>query len=154
MKTFLQDTNAMAVILSDVGEVVFDNQFAMIFKRHQRLKILTKAGFDWGNVGVTYYAKEQFQRITDVEGQTFNLAADGSVRKDKLDKKSIFDEDVDGEYRWRRFTLPALEPGSVIEYRYSVNSKSGAFHFLREWTFQNAEPTRWSEFRAEIPGVL
>jgi len=154
MKTFPQDTNATAVILNDIGEVAFDNRFEMVFKRHRRVKILTKAGFDWGTVGVTYYAKEQFQRVADVEGHTFNLAANGAIRKDKLDKKSLFDENVDGTSRRARFTLPALEPGSVIEYRYTINSKPGAFRFLRDWTFQNAEPTLWSEFRADIPDVL
>jgi len=126
----------------------------MIFKRHRRIKLLSRAAFEkWGDVVITFYARENGQRVTDLDGQTFNLAANGSIRKDKLDKKSIFDENVDGTYRRARLTLPALEPGSVIEYRYTVTSTIGR-NFLEDWTFQTSEPTRWSEFRAGIPSVL
>ena len=111
MKTFPPDTNATAVILSDIGEVSFDNRFEMIFKRHRRIKLLSRAAFEkWGDVVITYYARENGQRVTDLDGQTFNLAANGSIRKEKLDKKSIFDENVDGTYRRMRLTLRRWNP--------------------------------------------
>ncbi len=153
MSKFPADSNATAVILCDYGEVEFTgSEFEMDYKRHRRIKILSEAGYKWGNFDIQYYAKDRFQSVKDVEGQTINLAADGSLRRDKLDKKSIFDENVDGTFRRVRFTLPALTPGAVVEYRYTIHSHSGVF--LHDWEFQTGEPTRWSEFRAEIPQVL
>jgi transglutaminase-like putative cysteine protease len=153
MAKFPQDSNATAVILCDYGEVEFAGaEFEMIFKRHRRIKILSEAGYKWGSFALQYYAKKNFQRVSDIEGQTIKLAADGAVRREKLDKKSIFDEDVDGELRRVRFTLPALAAGAVVEYRFTVHSRNGTF--LHDWEFQTSEPARWSEFRADIPQVL
>ncbi|MEK7728986.1 MAG: DUF3857 domain-containing protein [candidate division KSB1 bacterium] len=151
MKNYPADSNATAVILCDYGEVSFDDAFNLILTCHRRVKILSEAGYDWGEVALTYFGKERSQWITDIEGQTLTLV-NGAVRKDKLDKKSIFNEDVDGEYRRVRFTLPSLAPGAVIEYRYTVHSKYATF--LHGWDFQSDEPTLWSEFRADIPSVL
>jgi transglutaminase-like putative cysteine protease len=151
MKSYPADSNATAVILCDYGEVSFDDDFNLVFTRHRRVKILSEAGYDWGEVSLPYYAKERVQWLDGVEGHTLTLA-NGGVRKDKLDKKSIFNEDVDGEWRRVRFTLPNLAPGAVIEYRYQVHSQSA--RYLEGWEFQSKEPTLWSEFRAEIPSAL
>ncbi len=152
MKSFPADSNATAVILCDYGEVAFDDEFELDFRRHRRIKILTPAGYNWGETSLSYYAKDRLQRVENIEGYTFILDPNGAIRREKLDKKSVFDEDVDGEHRRVRFTLPALAPGAVVEYRYRVHSKYATF--LHDWEFQNGEPTRWSEFRAEIPSVL
>ena len=152
MKSFPEDSNAAAVILFDLGKVWFSGDFKMTFERHRRIKILTEGGYEWADYSIGYYAKDKIQWVTDVEGQTISLAADGSVKKTKLDKKSIFNEDVDGTRRRIRFTLPALAPGAIIEYRYKVHSSNPIY--LHDWEFQSGEPTRWSEFRAEVPGVL
>ncbi len=152
MTSFPADTNASAVILCDYGEVSFDTEYEVDFWRHRRIKILSPAGFKWGEVILTYRAKDRSQRIHDLEGSTFILAADGTVRREKLDKKSIFDENVDNEHRRVRFALPALVPGAVVEYRYRVHSKYAVY--LPNWSFQDSEPTRWSELRVEIPNMF
>jgi transglutaminase-like putative cysteine protease len=153
MTEFPADSNAAAVILGDYGEVEFvGGEFEMVYRRHRRIKIISETGYQWGNFALQYYAKKNFQRVNDIEGQTIKLTADGAVRREKLDKKSIFDENVDGEWRRIRFTLPNLSPGAVVEYRFTVHSQDGTF--LHDWEFQTGEPTRWSEFRADIPSVL
>jgi len=153
MTAFPADTNATAVILCDYGEVSFSgSEFELNLFHHQRIKILTEAGYKKGEISITFYAKESWQRVNDLEAQTIFLAKDGSVRREKLDKKSIFNEDVDGSVRRWRFTFPALARGCVIEYRYKMISRGGTF--LHDWDFQTDEPTRYSEFRAEIPNVL
>lgn len=151
MKTFPDDTNATAIILADIGEVKFNRDFRMEYTRHRRIKILTEAGYDWGDVHVAFYKDDGLQKLSkgDIEGQTFLLRPDGSVKRTKLEGKSVHEEDVDGKTHRMRFTLPALSPGCVIEYKFKIVSKHGAF--LEDWTFQSDEPTLWSEFRAEIP---
>ena len=153
MKNFPADSNATAVILCDYGDVEFiGSDFEMVYRRHRRIKILSEAGYNWGSLTIQYYAKEKLQRVGDVEAQTIKLDAKGAIQKQKLDKASIFDENVDGTWRRIRFTLPSLSPGAVVEYRYTVYSQNGTF--LHDWEFQTSEPTRWSEFHAEIPQVL
>ena len=46
METYEKDSAAEAVILSDIGEL---NGSTLRFTRHIRIKILKKAGLDWGN---------------------------------------------------------------------------------------------------------
>ena len=152
MNSFPEDTNATAIILADVGRVHFVNDFHIVFERHRRIKILSTAGYDWGDHTITYYAAKGLQKVSGVKGHTIILQSNGKERKVELDKNSKFDEDVDGEYRRVRFTLPALAPGCIVEYRYKVESRYPTF--LRDWRFQTSEPTRWSDFRVEIPDVL
>jgi len=152
MTAFPGDSNATAIILSDLGAVSFTARGEIIFTRHQRIKILSPAGYQWGNVTIPFYAENRLQQVDHIRGQTLRLAADGSIRCDTLDQQSIFDEDVDGEYRRIRFSLPTLEPGVVVEYSYRMVSRN--YTFLHDWEFQTSEPTRYSEFRADIPEHL
>lgn len=154
MTTFPNDTNATAIILADIGEVKFNRDYRMEFTRHRRIKILTEAGYDWGDVRIPFYADDGLQKLYkgEIEGQTFLLKPDGSVKRTKLKKESIHEEDVDRKFHRMRFTLPVLAPGCVIEYKYKITSKYGTF--LEDWAFQSSEPTLWSEFRAEIPQFL
>jgi len=150
MTTFPADSNATAVILGDYGEVYFDDDVNMVFTRHRRIKILSAAGYEWGSHTIDYNVEARHQRVSHIEGQTLKLA-DGAVRLDKLDKAAVFDEEVNDSIRRIRFTLPALAPGAVVEYRYTVNWSRGFSGNLHDWSFQAGEPTRWSEFRVAIP---
>lgn len=152
MTSFPADTNAAAVILADVGRVYFRRNYEIVFERHRRIKILSEAGYDWGTHDVVYYDKDRTQRVRGIKGQTFTVGPNGKVRRHKLDKKAIFTEDLDGEHERVKFTLPALEPGAVIEYRYRIESQNPLF--LEAWQFQMSEPVLWSEYRAEIPDNL
>ena len=153
MTSFSADSNAAAVVLSDYGRVRVKQNLRLVFERHRRIKLLSEAAYDaWGTVEIPYYAEDDAQEVSDIAGQTFVRGPDGEVVRHELDDDAIFDEDVDGEYRWARFTLPALAPGAVIEYRYEVESAHPIY--MPEWSFQSGEPTRWSEFRVTIPEVL
>lgn len=148
MADFPADSNAAAVILADYGEVTVEDNGQVIYRVHRRIKILDEAGYDWGDVSIPYYAKDRAQRVSRVAGQTFVPGPDGEAERHKMSKKAVFKEDVDGNWGRVRFTLPALAPGAVIEYRYRVISDSPVF--LPEWTFQHDEPTLWSEYRLDI----
>ena len=152
MQAYPADSNAAVVILADYGHVYFMDDLTLVFKRHTRIKILSEAGYDWGTVTVPYLGEKRTQRLRDIKGQTFTLDANGEVRRHKMSKDDLFTEDLDGSWKQARFTLPNLEPGAVIEYSYRIDSQNPVY--LRGWTFQKSEPTRWSEYRAEIPNFL
>src|SRR5207253_9793998 len=52
----------------------------------------------------------------------------------------------------KKFTLPALKEGCIIEMSYTVISDF-LFH-LQPWTFQNVNPCLWSEYNADIPSFF
>jgi hypothetical protein len=153
MTTYAPDSNATAVVLFDVGETDFRRLNGELeLQRHVRVKILTEAGYDHATVEIPFYDGSSDNRVRKIEGATYVLADDGSVIEHELDDDEIFEEDLDGEYRVIKFTLPALEPGAVVEYRYAYRSKN--IFALPRWNFQRDEPTLWSEYVLNVPRGL
>jgi hypothetical protein len=152
MDHYAPDSSAAAVILADVGQLYFEDDLEMVFERHTRVKILSEGGYEWGTVTIPYYVEDRSQRVTNIQGQTYWSADGDQVQIHKLDQNAIFDEDVDGEWNQIRFTLPALRPGAVIEYRYKVVSTDPVL--VPDWAFQTSEPVLWSEFLADIPDLF
>ncbi len=149
---FPPDSNANAVILSDYGEVTFEGDFNIRKTRHTRIKILNEAGYSRGDIAFSYQSADNIQRLRRVEAVTYTLDESGEVQRHPLPQSAITEDDVTSRYTLVRFSMPALEPGAIIEYRYEVTSRHP--HYLSDWTFQSSEPTLWSEFQAQIPAVL
>jgi hypothetical protein len=150
MATFPADTNAAVVILADIGSATIDGSYNTEFTHHRRIKLLKESAYDtWASVSIFY---EDGEEVTGIKGTTYVLGADGKVQKHELDRKSVFREEAGRNLKRIRFTLPALVEGAVIEYQYTHRTES-PFN-MPDWWFQSEEPTRWSEFRAEIPTTL
>src|SRR5690606_15875897 len=67
-------------------------------------------------------------------------------------KKSVFKDKIDKNRVIRKFTLPDVKEGSIIEYQYTV--KSDFLFNLQPWAFQGEYPILWSEYTAEIPDFI
>jgi hypothetical protein len=88
-----------------------------VVSEYVRLKIFTARGKELGNVQLPYYGKEH---IYDVQGRTIH--ADGSIVE--LGKDAIFSRVLEKRgYKTKviTFAMPAVEPGSIIEYRFTKN---------------------------------
>ena len=150
---FAGDSAAAAVVLCDFGTSSFqynNNEFQLVSERTTRIKILKKAGYEAATVNVSlYHQGENAEKMSSLRGLTTNLV-DGKVVKTKLDLgTSAFTEELTPRVRVRKFTLPDVREGSVIEYTYTVTSDF--YTNFQDWTFQSEYPVRWSEFRANIP---
>lgn len=142
------DTSAAAVVLGEYGQLEFyftAEDVGYIFKKMVRIKILSKSGFEHGDIKIPYYHKNKLENITNIKAKV--IAPDGSVTD--LDRKEIFDEERNEYWSFKRFTCPNLQVGSVIDYQYETKTK---FVFqLPTWYFQSSIPVRWSELSMEIP---
>ena len=151
-KGFVADSAAEAVVLCDFGRSRFDagsEGFRIVFDRVTRIKILKKSGYDWATVKVPLYHKgADEEKLSGLKGFTYNLV-NGQVVKEKLETASVFREEQSANLTIRKFTLPNVRVGSVIEYAYTVSSDF-LFNF-QDWQFQESIPVRWSEYRASIP---
>ncbi|MFD2718349.1 DUF3857 domain-containing protein [Hymenobacter monticola] len=149
---FVADSAAAAVVLCDFGRTGFNyvnNDFQLTSERVTRIKILKKAGFEHATVEVPLYHHDtRTEKITGLRGTTYNLVG-GKVVATKLDGANMFVEELTPNVRVRKFTLPDVREGSVIEFTYAVTSDF--FFNFQDWTFQRDIPVRWSEFRASIP---
>lgn len=153
MKSYAKDTSAAAVVLVDYGRSFFtvvNDKMKVNFERVLRIKVLKKSGYDWANVTVPYYQQTSNSKelVMNVKATTYNLE-NGQVVKVKMENSAIFDEKESEHWYNKKFTLPAVKEGSVLDISYLVSSDF-IFNF-RDWTFQSSIPVMHSEYRASIP---
>jgi hypothetical protein len=154
-KNFVADSGASAVILCDYGNSQFSStagNLVISTERTTRIKILKKAGYDYATVEVPlYHRDERAEKLSSLRGFTYQRGADGNITKTKLEASGSFEEKRTNNLLVRKFTLPNVQEGAVIEYSYVVTSTF--FDNYQDWTFQHEVPTRWSEYRTSIPQV-
>jgi hypothetical protein len=152
-KIYSIDSNANAVVLSDIGEAAIEGNskgwFSIVFERHRVVHILNKNGYDEANVEVHLYTDgEDEEKLDNVKAVTYTLE-NGKLEETKLDKKAIFKEKLDKNHVIKKFTFPNVKEGCIIEYDYKVTSD---FIFnLDPWYFQGGSPVLWSEFQLSVP---
>jgi len=154
LNKFEQDTSAEAIVLSDYGytKFTFNHEIQVVTERHMRIKILKKSGYEWANFEVPFYIKGgEKERVSSIKGVTYNLE-NGAIQKYKLESKGIFEEQHNENWFAKKFTMPNVKEGSVIDVSYTITSDF--IYNMREWEFQTTIPTLWSEYRAEIPSYF
>ncbi|PST82120.1 transglutaminase [Pedobacter yulinensis] len=149
------DSAAAAIKIFDVGSCYFDinptsGGFAYVYERHLRYKINSKNAYDLANFEIGLYRNSGSSRETldNMEAATYNLE-NGKVVSLKMGKDARFTENVDRSNSIKKYTLPNVKEGSIIEYKYSI--KSDFIFTLRDWSFQAGYPTLYSEYTVTIP---
>ena len=147
------DTSASAVIIADIGNTSFagntKNNFTLVFKRFARIKILNKNGYNAAVQEISLYNNgENGDELYDLRASTFNLV-NGKVTETKLEEKSVFTDKIDKYYSVKKFALPGVKEGSVIDISYTI--KSDYYNYLWPWNFQGQYPCLWSEYEVIIP---
>ena len=147
------DSNANAVIISDIGSTSFEGNtkgfFTLVFTHYMRVKIMNKNGFDIGSHSILLYHNDEgeVEKISSLKGSTFSLE-NGVITESKLDEKSVFNEKLNKNYDSRKFTLPGLKEGAIFDLEYTIRSP---FSFLlKSWAFQGEYPRLWSEYTVTI----
>ena len=122
--------------------------FQLFHKRHYRIKIVDSQGFDWSDIEIPLYRNIDEEKIGTIKATTYNLE-NGKVVKTKLNRKDIYTEESNDYWIQKKFAMPAIKEGSVIEVEYTIISDF--FFNLREWTFQTTIPVMRSEYHVHIP---
>ena len=153
VQNFVGDSAAAALVLCDYGSTRYGSSGGKLVVQHERLtriKILKKAGYEQATVEVPlYHHDNEAETLGLLRGFTYVRGADGKIVKTKLDAGQIFDEKRTSRLTIRKFTMPVVQVGAVLEFGYTVTSTFVSdFH---DWEFQREIPTRWSEYRAGIP---
>ena len=156
MTSYEKDKDAEAIVLFDVGTTFMkyvdgSGGFVLQHERHKRIKILKQGGTQYANVEIDFYVLESNsgkESITGLKAYTYNLE-NGKVVETKIDKDAIFTEEVGKNLKKRKFTLPNIKVGSVIEYRYTLNSDF--IPDYQPWLFQDEIPTLFSEYNVSYP---
>jgi len=144
-------SEAGAILLLDEGRMeIFGGTGTGfgILERHSIVKICNTRGQKYANIVIPYSDQS---KVVNIQART--ISPEG---------KEIFlrDEDVYdvtfypnfifySDHRAKLFTVPGVEDGSVIEYRYNIEIYSRTL--WHGWTFQADEPILVSRFSLAVP---
>lgn len=143
--------NADAVIVLDEGRLEILSVGSMplsVFERHRIVKILNSRGSRYAFITIPYTPQSQVKNI-----RACTITANGDILR--LAKNEIFDVNLYPEFvfysdqRAKRFTLPAVEAGSVIDVSYTIELRSHTLWPI--WNFQDYSPTLKSRFTLSVP---
>jgi hypothetical protein len=146
MKRYSLDTTASALILFDRGECQLNEQLQVVYKRHTRIKFLTKTSINqWASK--TIFLTRNEDGVSRLKAVAYNLE-NGEIVESKMEETSIFKTKHDRYTDENKFTIPNVKEGSVIEYSYVIRTSAS---LLPSWQFQHEIPTAYSEYEAYIP---
>jgi hypothetical protein len=153
MKSYPKDTSAVAVVLKEFGDTYFELEETskIILKHHMKIKILKKEGLGYADFEIPLRKIDgRTETVRKVRASTFNVE-NGSIREVKLVSKNEFTENKSKYRDIKKFALPNVRVGSVIDVEYELESPF--IMNFRTWEFQSDIPKISSEFWASIPGV-
>jgi hypothetical protein len=142
------DKEADAVILFDQASGDHNDDHNLIVNRHIRIKILKKQGIQRADIEIPYYSKDDFEYISDIKAAVYNVAPNGALKVQSVPNSSIYRKKVSERTSMVSFAMPDVQVGSILEYRYTITSKSYAG--LDDWYFQSDIPTLLSSFSLVI----
>ncbi len=146
------EPDAPAVVLFDIGQTRFvddEGWYKVQFTRTRRIKILTNEGLDFAEFKIPYYVDGygKTESIESITGYTYNLD-NWTITKDELQKSSVYEEEINNNWKQKVFAMPNVKVGSIVEIKYVLESP---FYFnLPEWEFQSEIPTVYSKYQAKM----
>ena len=148
---FEKGANAMRLLdfqETDITTIGYD--IKIYIERRIRIKIFDRDGFDAANITIPYVRRYKKSKINDVSAYVYNLDSNGNITTLKLRNDQIFKDKSKDGISTVSFTFPNIQPGSVIEYRYTHIEKN-SLH-IDPWYFQNKLPTALSVCKFSYPG--
>lgn len=149
------DKGAEALTLIDWGKMYYDRGIPgvsflnTIYEYRVRVKILKESGLSYANVTIPYYDRNNEEKILKVDASTYNLDASGKIKTTEVSKSSIYSKRINKFYSEMIIAFPEVKVGSIIEYKYKVERRTD--QHLKDWTFQDKIPVRYSEYQINIP---
>lgn len=86
------------------------------------LKLYSEEGFKHAQEKIHLYQKGgKDEKATSLKAYTYTLE-NGKVKKYKLSKDQIFKEEASDHYSIKKFTMPSLQKGAIVEWKYTITS--------------------------------
>jgi hypothetical protein len=145
--------DAGAFIALDEATVEVVQQDVVTFSeivRHTVIKVFNEKGYRYANVVIPY---DGDSKVSGIQARTI-LPNGKSIT---LAKKQIFDTNLFpdpmfySDLRAKRFTMPAVEAGCILEYRWTKTTHD--FTFWTRWAFQQDDPVGVSRMVIRCPNT-
>ncbi|GAA4964804.1 DUF3857 domain-containing protein [Algibacter aquimarinus] len=147
------DSSASATYLFKYRNTHFEyygeDGFQLITEIHERIKIYNQEGFNHATKMIGLYKSgSDEEEVNNIKAYTYNLI-DGKIEDTKLDRKAIFKTESSKYRDEKKFTMPNINEGCVIEYKYRVQSPF--YSNVDDFVFQNDIPTKKLIAKFEAP---
>jgi hypothetical protein len=139
------EPDAPAMKLFDIQETAFDMlNYGTKLKTERKvcIKIFNEKGYKYATVRIPYFSKKGIARIKELSGAIYNLAADGKISVQRLEKKDFFRVKAIENVGMVNFTFPNLKPGSIIEYSYTTVENN--LVYITPWLIQDQIPVLYT----------
>ncbi|MGA3292509.1 MAG: DUF3857 domain-containing protein [Candidatus Acidiferrales bacterium] len=111
-------------------------------EEYVRIKIFTQEGTKYGHVEIPF--SKTYQNVVYVAGRT--IKPDGSIVKfDGQVLETTVEKSSGVKILAKAFTLPDVQPGCIIEYKYQMQGQAGWVH-SHEWSVSQPMYTREAHF--------
>ena len=151
-KFYPLDSSAHAAILFKQRKTFYDYNgeqgWKLVTKVHERIKIYNKEGYDWATKIIKLYTRGGKDESVTIKAYTFNLT-NNKIEKIKLKNSEIFDENINKYWNSKKFTMPNLKVGSVIEWEYAIYSPF--YSNIDDMIFQYKIPLKYVDSEVRIP---
>lgn len=135
------DAEALMIYNNGYYRFIFDDHqgFMLAMTTHTKIKIFSQAGVKYADFEIPLFIENN--RLGDSfkleEATTYNYE-NNTLTKDKLDEKNIFEEQINQKWFRKKFTMPNVKAGSIIEVKYTVTTPF--FVNMRTWKLQQKIP--------------
>ncbi|MDR0232584.1 MAG: DUF3857 and transglutaminase domain-containing protein [Dysgonamonadaceae bacterium] len=149
MTAYDKDLDAEAVVLYEIGNTSFlGNDNTGYFEMHKeirtKIKILNQAGIKYAEFEIPFYEENSKpEMIRNLRAVTYNIE-DGKLSKTELNDKNVFEEKRENNWKCKKFAMPNVKEGSVVEVSYTIVSPY--LFNIDEWKFQKKIPVIYSRF--------
>lgn len=152
MQVYENDPEAEAVIIYERGDAEIRDMhegLKLEYKYKARVKILKKNGFEKATYEIPLYTndnKTAREELVSMKAVSYNNYSPLVF----IDKKDVYYEDYNENYKIAKFTIPQVKEGTVFDVEYTTTSPF-FLHNFQTWKFQSDIPKIHSEYHTKIP---
>ena len=147
MTEYQKHPEAEAIVIYEFGENYMrgdgmHGSFLLHKKKQIKIKILKESGLKYADFEIPLYVSGTIPEQIDItEALVYNVE-NGALVRTTLDRKKVFEEKVNDRWIVKKFTMPNVKEGSVIEVEYNISTPY--FFNMGNWEFQKKIPVVYS----------
>jgi hypothetical protein len=140
--TSIKEVPGAAAVYLNKDETTDDSLHMHSF--YFRVKVLTEKGKDYANVELPFYVGDGGTSVTDIGGRTIH--PDGTIVEfNGKPYEKLIAKTGDVKMKAKVFTLPSVDVGSIIEYRYKQRLDDN-YYQAPQWYIQTGLYTRKAHY--------
>jgi len=125
------------------------NGWSLVTVVHERIKIYKKDAAQYATEEIRLFKRGGTdEEVNGLKAYTYNLVA-GKIKKEKLQKSHIFENKTSKNWYSKKFTMPNVKEGSIVEYTY--RKVSPYFQHIDKFDLQHSIPINKLSVLVKIP---